>query len=210
MCGTQGSVSVAGVNPRGLLHCSTCELVFVPEQGHVSAEAERERYALHTNTPEDEGYVSFLATTADAVLSLPAQSPRVLDFGSGPNAVLTGLLRHRGVDCTPYDPLYGLGLGTRDETFDVVVLCEVLEHLRDLPAELGLLKRLVAPGGHVVVHTYLRPADPAQIGTWWYTLDPTHVNFFSVKSLEWFAAALGMRLVSCDGSELAVLGGEKD
>jgi ubiquinone/menaquinone biosynthesis C-methylase UbiE len=188
-----------------MLHCPVCDLVFVPVSGHVSAEAEHERYALHTNTLQDPGYVAYLGRMADVVAALPVENPRVLDFGSGTNAVLTSLLRSRGYDCTAYDPLYGMGSEALGRTFDIVVICEVIEHVRDLPADIALLKQLIAPQGHLVVHTKLRPADPAQLGTWWYTRDPTHINFFSVRSLEWLAEALGMRIVQCDGKDVAVI-----
>jgi 2-polyprenyl-3-methyl-5-hydroxy-6-metoxy-1,4-benzoquinol methylase len=112
---------------------------------------------------------------ADAELGL--RGKRVLDFGSGHGDLLAQLFR-RGVAA------HGLEFSTRsaaatrarfaaedlfrgievadalpslypDESFDVVFLVEVVEHLLDAQVEstLGEVSRLLAPGGHVVATT---------------------------------------------------------
>ncbi|MDL5503118.1 MAG: hypothetical protein QSU88_07870, partial [Candidatus Methanoperedens sp.] len=42
---------------RIYFHCHKCDLIFVPEQFHLSPPDEEERYLLHNNTLSNEGYV---------------------------------------------------------------------------------------------------------------------------------------------------------
>ena len=42
------------------------------------------------------------------------------------------------VFCESYDPLYGLLIDEKREKYDVIVLCEVIEHLRNLRMNCGL------------------------------------------------------------------------
>jgi len=175
---------------REFTHCPNCGLVFVPSQFWLSEDEERARYAHHDNSPANEGYVKFLAQVARVVEGLGGG--RVLDFGSGENAVLADILRQRGFDCVAYDPLYGKGQSALGNRYDVVVVCEVIEHLRDLRGELGTLRICLGPGGRIVVRTqcYSSVADVAE---WWYARDATHLNFFAERTLSFAAGLWGLR-----------------
>ena len=171
-----------------LVHCRGCGLVFVLERQWVTVEDERARYAHHDNTAANEGYVKFLGQVAAVVEGLPEPEAPILDFGSGEHAVLTEMLRGRGLDCVAYDPRYGIGGDALHGRYDVVVLCEVIEHLRDLRAELARLAECLRPGGSIVVRTRCYPSV-AELPAWWYARDPTHINFFAPAALA-VAAAL--------------------
>jgi hypothetical protein len=191
LCQSHDSVPAGRSQRRDLVHCRACGLVFVPEAQWVSVEAERARYGHHDNTEANAGYARFLGEVADVVDGLARPSARVLDFGSGENAVLARILRDRGYDCTPYDPLYEIGATALDELYDVIVLCEVIEHLRDLRGELDGLRGCLRPGGHMVVRTQCYPSLEG-LATWWYARDATHINFFSRESLEVAARLCGL------------------
>ena len=93
-----------------------------------------------------------------------SQSIRVLDIGAG-NAELISELARRGASCVALDysapPLSGidtishdLNQGTlpfEDETFDVVVATEVLEHLRMYYEVLREMVRVLKPGGLLII-----------------------------------------------------------
>jgi hypothetical protein len=164
--------------------------VFVPPQYWLTLDAERERYAHHDNALTNRGYVHFLEAVADVVDGLALHKPRVLDFGSGEHAVLTTLFRDRGFDCTPYDPLYAATC-VPTGTFDVIVVCEVIEHLRELRAEMHTLRNLLSPAGHIVVRTQLYPSQAGFL-SWWYTRDATHINFFVPKTLAYAAGLVDL------------------
>ena len=174
---------------REFVHCPNCGLVFVPPEFWLSQDAERARYAHHDNSPSNKGYLRFLGQVADVVVGLGAS--RVLDFGSGERAVLTELLRQRGLYCTAYDPLYGQGRSALHDRYDVVVLCEVIEHLRDLRAEILSLKGCLGPGGSIVVRTQCYPSV-ADVPSWWYARDATHLNFFAERTLGFAAGLCGL------------------
>jgi SAM-dependent methyltransferase len=170
--------------------CPQCDLVFVPSIEQVSIDEERSRYARHDNTLANAGYRTFLGEIADAVCGLPYTVPAILDFGSGENRVLEALLADHGYRCASYDPLYDIGIEALAETYDIVVMCEVIEHLRTPADEFARVKKLLRPKGCLVLRTRIRPNDGA-FRTWWYKEDPTHIGFYSVKSLERVAKILG-------------------
>ncbi|MBZ0166539.1 MAG: hypothetical protein K8I00_07000, partial [Candidatus Omnitrophica bacterium] len=53
--------------------CDRCALIFLLPECRLSPEVERQRYGLHENNPQDEGYVTFLNQLVDPLRSiLPA------------------------------------------------------------------------------------------------------------------------------------------
>ena len=189
LCLTSACVPTGRNKHREFVHCPDCGLVFVPSEYWLSEDDERARYAHHDNSPSNEGYVKFLGQVARVVEGLGVA--RVLDFGSGENAVLVDILRQRGFDCVAYDPLYGKGQAALGNRYDVVVACEVIEHLRDLRGEMGTLKDCLSPGGRVVVRTQCYPSV-ADVPTWWYARDATHLNFFTERTLSFAAGLCGL------------------
>ena len=180
--------------------------MFVPEEQWVSVAEERTRYGHHDNTAANAGYVRFLGEVADVVCGLTAPGAPVLDFGSGENQVLTDMLNGRGRRCRAYDPLYGLGGDALLEQYDAIVLCEVIEHLRDLRGELLRLGGCLRPGARVVVRTQCYPSL-AEIPSWWYARDITHLNFFAPRALEHAAGLLGLGSQSTSLPDIFVWGG---
>jgi len=177
--------------------------VFVPKAQWLSVDDERARYAHHDNTLANEGYVRFLGEVAEVVCELAGPEARVLDFGSGQNAILTGLLRSRGRNAKAYDPLYGLGPNALRDTYDVIVACEVIEHLRDLRAELTSIAGCLRSGSHVVARTQCYPSL-AELPSWWYARDPTHLNFFAEPTLAVAAGLAGLRCRRARGADIFV------
>jgi SAM-dependent methyltransferase len=175
----------------------------VPAHDWVTPEDERARYAHHDNTESNPGYVRFLNEVADIAAGLAKPAARILDFGAGENAVLTHLLRRRGFDCNAYDPLYGVGTTALSDRYDVVILCEVIEHLRNLRDEVVSLGKALAPDGHIVVRTQCYPSVQ-QIPSWWYARDITHINFFAPQTLASAAGLCGLRCRPSERPDLVV------
>jgi SAM-dependent methyltransferase len=182
----------AGQDRRPFCHCPDCGLIFVPEAYWLTAEQERDRYAHHDNRASNPGYRTFLGQVADVVVGLGTKNPRILDFGSGENAVLADILRDRGLACVAYDPLYGREPLALRQRYDVVVVCEVIEHLRQLRQELLAIRQCLNPDARIVVRTQCYPSV-AGITSWWYTHDTTHINFFSQQALDSAAGLCGRR-----------------
>jgi Methyltransferase domain len=203
LCGSPRCSELHRDKVRPYLQCEFCGLIFVPEGFHVSPAEEKLRYAKHTNYASDRKYVDYLSDIAADILVLPVRSPRILDFGSGPEHVLSDILNGRGAVCVPHDPLYGLDASGSGEKFDIVVLCETMEHIRGLPAEFDLISRLVKPDGYVFVRTQLYDAVP-DLRSWWYLVDVTHVNFFCVRTMEKVGELIGKRILSTNVKDTVV------
>ncbi|MFP4165082.1 MAG: class I SAM-dependent methyltransferase [Chitinispirillaceae bacterium] len=178
-------------------------MISVPPQNWVDEDQELRRYDLHDNTLSNNGYVKYLSQMMNETEKLKLDDPFILDFGSGPDAVLASLLKNIGYRAEGYDPLFGLEL-KRGEKFDLVIMCEVIEHLRDIRKELELVRNVLCPGGMLLLRTQLYPSLE-MFSNWWYTQDPTHINFFSEKSLQKVASFLGMELVGTSVKDIFLL-----
>ncbi len=178
-------------------------MISVPPRYWVDEEQERRRYDLHDNTLSNDGYVRYLTQVVSETEKLKLTDPHILDFGSGPNAVLTTLLKEKGYRAEAYDPLFGLEL-EKKQKFDLVIMCEVIEHLRDIRSELELVIGVLCPYGKLLLRTQPYPSLERFSG-WWYAQDPTHINFFSEKSLRKVASILGMELVGTAVKDIFVL-----
>lgn len=176
---------------RSYYYChQVCGLIFVPAEGHVTVEEEKKRYNLHKNSPTHEGYLRFLNELVSVVVGQTPVSGRILDYGSGPDAVLTGLLRKRGYDCTAYDPLYAIGTDALSKKYDAVILCEVVEHFRDMKEEIANINKVLTADAVVMIRTQLYPSVE-DFGGWWYKNDITHINFFGSSTINTLAHMLG-------------------
>jgi len=235
LCGSGGLSLVGWDNQprkRPLYLCPRCGLISVPAEYHLSVSDELSRYALHDNSLSNQGYVDFLTEVADVAVSVAAGMPhgglsmsdpreppiKLLDFGCGKEAALCRLLGRRGIDCYPYDPLYdGLQLPADVCEYEIIVACEVVEHLRDIAGELRLIGGLSRDGGAIILRTRLYDdadvnintdvsgGDTSIIQNWWYMQDPTHINFFNRKSLSKLASIIDKRLEVTGRRDIFVL-----
>lgn len=201
LCSFQKCTVHASIDPRTFIRCGSCGLIFVPQEQHLTPEKEKERYALHTNSPDDRKYVDYLSAIADGVVALVNGPAAVLDFGSGEEHVLTDILVSRGVRCVAYDPLYGMTVP--DGQFDIVVACEVFEHLRDPRHGMNVIRCFVKHNGFVYVRTRLYD-DLTDFSAWWYAKDPTHIVFYSRETMETVGELLGKKIVSTNNKDTII------
>src|SRR4051794_7522872 len=175
------------------------------------------KYDIELNLAENAG------TSHALMVELVGSNKRVLDVGCDTGYVgeqLTALgNRVSGVECNSVsaavaaDRLEKVVVADVETTdlvaefgpgsFDVVVYGDVLEHLRDPLPVLRQARRLLAPGGSVVIsipniaHGDIRLALLA--GRFTYTklgiLDETHTRFFTRDSLVSFLADAGLVLI---------------
>lgn len=173
--------------------CRQCALVFVPPAWHLAPDAEKARYDLHNNDPDDPGYRRFLSQLLVPVCTQVARPARGLDFGCGPAPVLAALFTAAGYEMAIYDPFYAPDPTPLAETYDFVSASEVAEHLYAPGAVFAQLLALVRPGGWLAFMTGLVPGKDA-FAHWHYTFDPTHVCFFSRETFAWWARTTGCAL----------------
>lgn len=203
--------------PRPVHRCPECDLRFVPAAHHLSPEQERARYRLHRNSIEDAGYVRFLSPVVEALKrrlpcratppltrqGLPAAgAPAVLDYGCGPDPVLVKLLRRAGYDAAGYDPFFHPDTELR-RGYDAVVSTETFEHFRAPATEIERVVRLLKPGGVLAVMTALY--DGQDLATWHYSLDATHVCFYTIATFRFVAVRWGLQVVETNDRNLIVM-----
>jgi 2-polyprenyl-3-methyl-5-hydroxy-6-metoxy-1,4-benzoquinol methylase/glycosyltransferase involved in cell wall biosynthesis len=176
--------------------------------------------------PRDEGASRYARNrrrygTHEVVLGLVPDGARVLDVGCA-SGYLGAALAERGCRIWGVDQderaLQGAGdayeellavdlerideLPWPEESFDVVVAADVLEHLRDPVAVLRLLERYLAPGGRLVVSlpnvANASVRLPLLFGRFAYTetgiLDATHVRLYTFETARALLDSCGFRV----------------
>lgn len=188
---------------RELYACATCNLVYVPRRWHLSPAAQRDRYRLHQNRIDDDGYARMLQRPIDVLRQRAPGVRRVLDYGSGPTPVLVELLRRRGYDAEGYDPLFSPRTHG-PASFDAVVSVETFEHFADPGAEMRRIVEIIRPGGWFLVMTHLHGGTDT-FTDWWYVRDATHVAFYSARTFDWLCRRWALELAYSDAARLVLM-----
>jgi SAM-dependent methyltransferase len=182
---------------REYLRCEACGLVFVPPRFFLSVEEEKKRYDLHRNSPRDEGYRAFLERLFAPMNSLLAPKSEGLDFGSGPEPVLSRMFEDAGHSMTRFDRFYAPAPAALERQYDFIVACEVAEHLSEPGAELERLWTRLRPGGRLGIMTQLLLV-PDAFPAWHYKNDLTHICFYAPATFAWLAKQWSAQLTFQD------------
>lgn len=83
-----------------------------------------------------------------------------------------------------------------DQTFDVITMWHVLEHVPDVDAQISELKRLLKPGGLIVIAVPNFKSHDAEVyGEFWAAYDvPRHLTHFSRQSIAKLFGQQGLEL----------------
>lgn len=114
---------------RDYMRCHVCKLIFVPPWQFVSAEEEKNRYDLHQNSPEDQGYRSLLNRIFVPMQKCLTPGSCGLDFGSGPKPTLSVMFEETGHSMTIFDYFYENVPSVLEKQYDFITATEVVEHL---------------------------------------------------------------------------------
>lgn len=169
---------------RSYYQCVSCQLVFVPEEYHLSAEEEKARYELHENDPNDEGYRQFLKRFFEPMNERIPNRAYGLDFGSGPGPTLHLMFEEAGHSMEIYDLFFEDNLSVFKQKYGFICATEVVEHLYQPMNELNRLWGCLKPGGFLGLMTKLVHNKEA-FKKWHYIRDETHISFFSKKTFQW-------------------------
>lgn len=187
LCDGDTRVLLTKKDDRRYFFCTgECGLIFLDPEDRLSPQDEKERYELHNNDPQDEGYRDFLRRLTDPLIERLQPGAQGLDFGCGPGPTLSHIMEEAGFTCENYDPFFADDRTLLDHQYDFVTATEVFEHLYDPRATMEQLVRMLAPGGVLAIMTEM-VISPERFEQWWYHTDPTHVSFFSPKTFEWLA-----------------------
>ncbi|MEX0975992.1 MAG: class I SAM-dependent methyltransferase [Woeseia sp.] len=178
-----GSIEVSSGSYR---HCAICDLIFLQANQRLCRARERAHYLTHENHVDDSRYRAFLSQLANPLLQRLPRGSRGIDFGAGPGPALAAMLDEAGCPTAVYDPFFAPDQAVLQQRYDFVTCTEVVEHMYQPGRELGLIDRLLYPGGWLGVMTELR-ADSTEFAAWYYHKDPTHVCFWSAATVSWIA-----------------------
>lgn len=171
---------------RDFLHCDSCDLVFVPRRFFLNPDAEKARYLLHNNDTDDPDYRSFLGRLYYALKPFLKRGAKGLDYGAGPGPALLTMMREDGFDARMYDPYFCPDGDALEDSYDFITCTETAEHFRTPDADFERLNALLNRPGWLGVMTAMLD-DWAEFPNWYYHRDPTHVCFYSRKTMEWIA-----------------------
>ncbi|MBN2407050.1 MAG: class I SAM-dependent methyltransferase [Elusimicrobia bacterium] len=186
-------------------HCANCGFISLDLRHIVSRDRERERILLHDNTISDKGYVDMLRGFLNTyVAPLRGGIKTALDFGCGPDPVLSKLLYGMGITTDVYDRLFFPEKVYSGRKYDLITALEVMEHLEHPMDVFGLLSGLLNSTGILAATTLTYPADIGEFENWWYRRDITHISFYSGSTLEYMSAGHGMRIRFSDGKRVHI------
>lgn len=195
LCGSSRIRPFARAHGRRYRECPDCGLVHLAPEQRLDRAAEKRRYDLHENSPDDPGYRAFLDRLAAPLVERLEPGAEGLDYGSGPGPTLSVMLEEQGFPMAIYDPFYAPDPGPLRRRYDFVTCTETVEHFFDPGAELAHLRRLVRPGGWLAIMTeVLGPEQDFE--AWHFARDPTHVCLYRRRTMDWIADRLGWRLES--------------
>jgi SAM-dependent methyltransferase len=172
--------------------CSHCKGIFKSSLLLPHAEAEVERYNLHRNDVNDEGYLSFAAPIVNALLNNHTAAQEGLDFGAGPSSAIAHQLALSGYNIQLYDPFFFNFKELLSTTYDYIICCEVMEHFHFPYTEFKQLRNCLKSNGKLYCMTHLYSSH-IDFKSWYYKNDFTHVFFYQQETLEWIKREFGFK-----------------
>ena len=170
--------------------CEDCDVVFVPPECHLSEVDEMDRYLMHENDPSDGGYRRFLSRLWDVLKPRLSAGSTGLDFGCGPGPALAQMMREDGFEVGLYDPYFFPDSSVLERQYDFVTCTETAEHLRTPLATFDVIDSTLVPGGQLGVMTGMLD-DRAEFASWYYQRDPTHIAFYTRRTMSWLGRKMG-------------------
>jgi hypothetical protein len=189
---------------RKYLECTECSLVFVPRHELVSDSQEKERYDHHQNSASDPHYQSYLQNIVSSLRPYLHPGDVGLDFGCGKAKVMEELLQNLCLRVNSFDLYYHRREDFLKDSYNFIIMSEVIEHLRTPLPEMRRLSALLKPKGMIFIKTRFLPKRE-EFSNWFYKRDITHVQFFNDKSLNVLADRLGLSHFEVMGEDLFLL-----
>ena len=199
LCLSERTASYREVAEREYYLCAECDLVFLHPVYLPDRAEEFQRYEEHENDPEDLGYITFLSQLLRPMLGFLSPGAQGMDFGSGPVPAIAHLLKEARYDVASYDIFYADHRELLNRQYDFVTASEVAEHLHTAHTTLQRIWTCIRSGGILGIMTGLRPRD-IDFSDWYYIRDPTHVIFFSTRTMHWLAQYWGARIIYTKGN----------
>jgi SAM-dependent methyltransferase len=207
ICGAD-TVNVQNKKGKVFHFCPVCRFVSKDVADFPEETEEKRRYEEHNNSFEDPRYVAYFEKfIKQALTGFVEPGSKGLDFGSGPEPVLSKILMTgHGFDMDIYDKFYSPEKPYEQKTYDFITATEVVEHLQDPMEYFRLFNRLLKPGGILAVMTLMHHNDRDRFFKWHYIRDITHISFYCVETMKRIAGMTGFEMIYTDGIRYAVFG----
>ena len=207
-----------------LVKCSDCSFVFTnprPDAAEIVKYYQSEDYISHSNTSKGLFNFAYQQVRKFAVNGkvkmleeLNAPQKTILDYGCGTGEFLYAMSTHgwqsKGVEPSPQAremAIKNYGLTIEDPSalssfntneFGIITLWHVLEHVHQLTETITNLKRIIAPGGYLIIAVPNREALEAQhYKEYWAAYDvPRHLYHFSKQNITRLFEEIGLHLKS--------------
>ncbi len=199
----QNSTLLDHLGDSTVFKCSICDLIFKNPKLHLSDAEEKKRYESHQNAKADQGYINFLKRLLDPLEPLLPRVFSALDFGCGPGPVLSSLIKEKGAHVELYDPVFFPDNEVLKRQYEVVTCTEVVEHFKNPSCDWKILVQAICPNGLLAIMTQLVTADTVY-AHWWYKNDPTHVVFYSEKTIEFLATHWNLKIIYNDQKSVVI------
>lgn len=175
--------------------CKVCKGVYADEGNKPNLEAEKERYELHDDDSDNQGYRNFVAPIISAIADNFRENDKGLDFGAGTSAIIATILKEQHYNIKNYDPFFHVYPQLLEEKYDYISSCEVIEHFYNPYKEFKLLKNLLKENAKLYLMTELY-SEEINFSSWYYKNDSTHVFFYSHETFEWIKKEFGFSNIS--------------
>lgn len=182
--------------------CNNCNLIFKDKKHFLASNEERRRYLFHENSIENQGYVNFLTRIINPTIKLLKPGDCGLDFGCGPNSVLSQLMKLKNFCCDFYDPFFYPEL--KNFKYDFIFATECFEHFHNPRKELITLCSLLKNEGFLSIMTEIYK-NIENFRDWYYHRDPTHVCFFSTATFDYICDEFKFKLIYSDSLRVFIL-----
>ncbi len=189
LCGAETKTFWKSKN-REFVACANCGGIQLLPEFYIPEDSEKERYLTHNNDVEDPRYQQFVSPITTRILNDFSVTNTGLDYGCGTGPVATTELEKQGFSVALYDPYFYPDKLVLKNSYDFIICCEVMEHFYDPAGEFRELSDKLNPGGKLYCKTSLYSED-IDFDNWYYKNDPTHVFFYTEKSLLWIKENLG-------------------
>lgn len=184
--------------------CNHCGLIFKDPKNFLDSTQEYSRYQFHHNDVHDEGYVNFLKKLIDPIKDQLKSNTTHLDFGSGKKSWYQEYLKKENYLSEVYDLYFYPNKNVLNKKYDLITCSEVVEHFQKPDESLELLFSLVEEHGYLAIMTSL-VNEEVNFKNWWYKNDPTHVVFYTEKTMNYLASKYQYKIVFNDHKSVVVL-----